>query len=305
MASPSRHVVSWPAIVVFGLALCVSCGDAGEGEGAGTATRGAATVGGDVVSTVDGHPITVADVGALARAGRVSPQEALRRLQAELLLMAEAERRGLAVRRAVREVGRKASVHALLDEEANAATVPREQLRARYKQHNRRFNRPEVRSSLHALAQLDDNASPEQEQAGKEFAQAMLERFRATDDPTRMIEGLHGQKRDGYTVVIQKLPPVPDTAGFAKPYLDGLFSVDEAGVVPEVVRTSFGWHAIVVTEIKPALSMPFEEAEAELREEGLGQARVEAVDGLLRRLRTQTPVEVDQGAQEALASLEL
>ncbi|RZO57970.1 MAG: hypothetical protein EVA89_20500, partial [Sandaracinaceae bacterium] len=84
------------------------------------ASVGAAAVGGRVVSTVDGHPITVDQVAAAARAAGVTPEVALRRLQDEALLgPLEASEvgliRGLELRR-VDRVGTDAPLDLLCEE---------------------------------------------------------------------------------------------------------------------------------------------------------------------------------------------
>jgi hypothetical protein len=81
-------------------------------------------VGGRVVSTVDGQPITVEDVERVARSAELSPAEALRRLQRYHLLAGEAERRGFGANAAVRRASRKAAVQALLAAEVEVEAPP-------------------------------------------------------------------------------------------------------------------------------------------------------------------------------------
>jgi hypothetical protein len=85
-----------------------------------TAAPEASEVGGRVVSTVDGQPITVEDVERVARSAELSPAEALRRLQRYHLLAGEAERRGFGANAAVRQASRKAAVQELLAMEVEA-----------------------------------------------------------------------------------------------------------------------------------------------------------------------------------------
>src|SRR5688500_17297584 len=105
----------WPRIgvVAAGLLWRLGCGD-GTTTGGRDRPRpqGDARLGGQVISTVDGVAITVGDVGRLAEAERITPREALRRLQDDLILAAEAERRGLGDDRRVEQDARRAEVQA-------------------------------------------------------------------------------------------------------------------------------------------------------------------------------------------------
>jgi parvulin-like peptidyl-prolyl isomerase len=92
-------------------------------------------------------------------------------------------------------------------------------------------------------------------------------------------------------------------APFVKPYLAALFSLSAPGVVLEPVRTIFGWHAIRVTEIVPAESVPYEKAAEQLRGELLLARRQARVETLIAELRKVYPVQVSDHAAQAMASL--
>jgi hypothetical protein len=80
-----------------------------------------ATVGGRIVSTVNGEPIAVDDVARVARETGLGAEAALRLLQDQALLAREAERRGLAAHPDVRDAARRAAVQALLAREVEGA----------------------------------------------------------------------------------------------------------------------------------------------------------------------------------------
>jgi hypothetical protein len=111
----------WRLGLVVGMIVVAAggCGDRGT-EGPSAPMEGESRVGGRVVSTVDGEPITVDDVERVAGATGLPPEAALRRLQRFRLLAREAERRGLRERPAVRAAGRRAAVQALLAREVES-----------------------------------------------------------------------------------------------------------------------------------------------------------------------------------------
>lgn len=290
----------------FGLLLCAACalfgcGDDGAGRFGGKAQRGDAKVGGAVVSTVNGHPITLSDVEALMRASgsgeQLTAREALERLQAEQLLMAEAERRGIAGG-AIDQVAERARVQALLDAEAAANVATEAELRAAY-ENDLRFHVPEMRKSIHVLARANEQATDEQVKAAFAVAQKAVADLR-TLTPAEILARYTG-KIDGVTVKSEELPPVHRGSAFVKEYLTGLFSIPEVGVVPEPVRTRFGWHAIRVTEISPPEETSYEDALKTLRSELTTKKQTDAMKALLLDLRHAHPVTIVPDANDKLS----
>lgn len=129
----------WSGGILLG-ALCVcvgvgACGDDPE-EGSGRREQGSATVGGDVVSTVDGMPITVDEVRRVVRETELGPRDALERLQERELLAMEARRQGRDDGPEVERATKQAMVQALLRREVEEAIGPlsitEEAIAARY-----------------------------------------------------------------------------------------------------------------------------------------------------------------------------
>jgi peptidyl-prolyl cis-trans isomerase C len=289
-------------LLVTGLALG-ACGP-GRNVEQTRAARGSSKVGGQVVSTVDGYAITVADVEALARAGQMSAREALARLQEERLLMIESERRGFAKTSDVDEVARKARVQALLDAEAAAVVVSDEDIRTAYEKQKGRFEKSERRASVHVLAQLPRTSpSPEADAAAKAFIQGVIREMRDATDLDAFCKQQSSRSTAQFQVTCEKIPAVDHGAPFVKPYLDALFSTLAPGMVLEPVRTVFGWHALRVTEILPAESTPYDKAAEQLRAELLTERRKARVDALLVELRKTYGVQIADNAAATLASL--
>lgn len=126
-----------PAVWAVALWLLAAAGGCGEdGDEAASREQGSATVGGDVVSTVDGHPITAEEVRHVAVEVDLGPPEALERLQERELLAAEARRLGYAADPDVLRTTKQALVQALLEREVEHAVGPEsitdEAIAARY-----------------------------------------------------------------------------------------------------------------------------------------------------------------------------
>ena len=270
----------------------------------GESARGSSAVGGRVVSTVDGHAITVGEVEALVRAG-LSPREALRRLQAERLLMAEAERLGFGKTAAASQVATQARVQALLEAEADAVRVSDAEIRAAYERSKDRFEKPERRASVHVLAKLPKDASAEADAAARAFIERVIPELRDARDLDAFKQQQAARSTPEFKVVSERLPAVGRHERLVEPFLAALFSVAGPSVVPEPVRTSYGWHAIRVTEILPAVSTPYDKAAEQLRAELLTQKRKARIDELIAQLRQNYGVQIDDHAAQTLAALAL
>ncbi|MFW5924898.1 MAG: peptidyl-prolyl cis-trans isomerase [Myxococcota bacterium] len=292
----SQGVGAWGARVVLGLGLLFGCADEAHRGGTEPA-EGDARVGGRVVSTVDGEPITAAEVARGAREAGLEPRVALRRLQQAILLAREAERRGYGTRPAVRRAQRKAAVQSLLEREVERAVSPEdvseEGIRRAFEARRDSLARPERRASQHVLAKVADEASEDEVAAARRSIERALRDLRQAERSPEgwqsVLDGYRARPGGGdLEVVVEDLPPVDRDASFAEPYLETLFEAERIGPVDEPVRTDFGWHAIVVTEIHPAREGSLEALRSELRDTLVTEKRhrrlVELVGSLERDL---------------------
>lgn len=282
-----------------------SCGAGGRTpDGHGEHARGQARVGGQVVSTVEGHAITLEDVQHLVAKHGLLPREALRRLQDERVLMVEAERRGFSDDPEAIHVALQAGAQALLESVADSAVISDQELRAAYEKSRARFERPERRAAVHVLAKLPSKPNAEDEAAARAFAADIIDELAAAEDLEAFLKRAREQKRPEFEVVAETLPAVSRDSNFVEPFLDALFGASEAGVLREPVRTSFGWHAIRLTEIIAPEKTPYSEALATLRAELLLERQMQLVEDLLERARKEHGVSVSQSAANTLAALE-
>jgi peptidyl-prolyl cis-trans isomerase D len=279
--------------------------------------HGDAQVGGAVVATVDGHPITVADVEAQIRAEGGTPEEALAALERQTLLALEAERLGYGERVEVLRETRRATVQALLatiEREHPPSAIDDATLRQTYDEAmsgrqgqaptGERFVVPEKRRSEHVLVRVED-ASRERE--ARRVASALLAELER--DPSALettLAALRGQtEREGFPLLVEEIPFVARDGSLEAGFQDVLFEGDAPGVRSELARTSFGWHVVIVREIQPRVERTFEEVAPELREEATNQRRFQALIALLDRLRAEAGVELVPAGVEAALRVEI
>jgi hypothetical protein len=290
----------------LGLLCVLGCGDANGG--ARPAANGGNANAPDVVSTVNGAVIRVRDVQALTRKTSLSAPAALRRLQAERLLEQEAERRGYDAASSAQYVSRQALVQVLLAHDVEAEPVSDAEIAAAYAAAGTRFATPEKRASTHVLAMLPKGATAEQEQAASTFAETACKRLLAVKGDAAMtaaLDELRDAKPPQFKVVVQTLPAVAREGAFVPAFSEALFSVPGRGVVAQPVRSEFGFHVIVITDIVPSVVTPLEAASDTLRDELTTSKRQRRLASSLGTLSNRTPVNYPDGGPRALAALEL
>ncbi|MCA9605852.1 MAG: peptidyl-prolyl cis-trans isomerase [Myxococcales bacterium] len=273
--------------------ILAACGPSEGGSGPsleGARVRGSAQVGGEVVATVDGHPITRAEVEAAARAGGVRPTVALRRLEDELILALAAERHASVPDPSVRRAMRQAEVQALLARtvEASEAAIDPARLEEAYAENPGRFVAPEERRSCHVLAVVPPGI---EEPLAEAWIREVVAELEAAPDPVAEALSIRRRRLDQlpFEVVVQEVVGLTRENASDQAYVDALFSLPTEGVVPHPVRSEQGWHAIVLTRIEPARHTPRADALAILRDEAVARHRAGELEQLEAEIAHRTP----------------
>lgn len=252
-------------------------------------------MGGEVVSTIDGHPITLTEVERAARSAGVPLRLALARLQDEMLLAHAAARAGYVEDSEIRGGGRRAMVQALLrlEFEAEPVEVSDEVLAAAYDENPGAFEAPELRSSVHVLARVD--GPPAAADEAERYIRAVHRRLPV--GPEAEAELLAMQRRPPehlpFTVEVEEVSAMRRNGDADEAYSEGLFTVDAPGLVPDIVRSSYGWHVIVCTRIEPARSTSREEAIEILRGRFVAATRARRLLALQSELHERIGSRVD------------
>ena len=284
--------------------LCASCNEPKAATHGGPAQQLGSTHP-DVVSRVNGSSITISEVDSLARVGQFSAQAALHRLQAERLLAQEAESRGYARLSETHKVAQQALVQALLARDVESQQPSAAALDSAYAEQRARFEQPEQRRSTHVLAGLKPDAGLEKEQAAKAFIEQAIGLLRSASDLKATLASIKSESSPSFRVIVEELPLARAEGMFVPEFSQALFSLAETGVVPTPVRTQFGYHAIVVTEIVPPSATPKLEALDVLRGELGTRLHEKQVGTLVDSLRQRTRVAYAPQVEQLLGTLEL
>lgn len=255
---------------------------------------GTARVGGDVVATVNGIPITTAEVEQLARDARITSLLALRRLEDELVLGELAARAARGDDPEAERAARRASVRAFLRLEVEAThtpeTITHAEIEARRAQIGRALVQPELRRASHLLVPLARDAEEAQVDAALRIARELRDEVARADDPSRALDAYAG-RRGAFELRVEHLPAMSHDE-LEEPFADALFAAPALGVLSAPVRTSFGVHVVVLEEILPASSVPESEWEPAIRRQLTAERRVAALDEWAARLADRTPVQI-------------
>lgn len=168
--------------------------------------------------------------------------------------------------------------------------VPESELRARYDGARESYRQPEQISARHVLISVPEGASPEQEAAARAEAERVLALARGGTDFAELAREFSDEPNaaasggDLGSFPRGRMVPEFEQAAFAL----------EPGQISDLVRTSFGYHVIKVSEKVPASVRPFEQVRAELEsrlvdERTRTQAR-EAINHARVRLEQLKPV---------------
>lgn len=255
----------------------------------------------DLVARVGDRGIGVSDVEARMVAEGIGAEVALQKLIDDELLAGEAERLGLSLdpegERAIERVMVRALLHDL-EAENTPESISNKEVREEYAKHQDKLRIPERRRSSHILVKAQSDAA-------RAVAESILRELREARDPRTVFERYAepSPREDGLEVVAEELPEITAKANIERPYKKALFAARAEGPLEDVVRTSYGWHAIVVDAILPDEHRALEDVEEEIRESLSQHKRLQRLAELLRRLDAQGLVKYNAPGVERLLAM--
>jgi hypothetical protein len=285
-------------IAVLGAAALAGCK---RDSGASQSEQRHDHVMGDIVARVGGRSIGAPEVEYRMAAGEVGAEAALDLIIGEALLVQEAERLGFTEDREDERSIERLMVRTMLHElekESTPESVSEEELQKAYALHTSSFRVPERRRSWHILVE-------EQSEAAEALAESILSEMRAANDPRTVYDryadgGPEGLKLE---VMVEDLPEITKTVKLKKPYKDAVFAAESEGPLKKAVKTSYGWHAIVVDEILPEELRTIDEVEGEIRQRLSQTKRFAKIVGIVQSLEAQGLVRYNEQGVDRLLSM--
>ncbi len=264
-----------------------------------------------VVATVDGAPITVAEVEARMRRGGLTPETALEEAITDQLVLAHARTHASA--QDLSDAYKAAAVFRLIthsfEPENQPETIPDEMLRGLYNELQKpddtephlmdkkfMFSHGEWRAS-HQLV-VPRTELPDQEAASTAESLLRLVRDRYSLAPVSDADAFREgawHVQDSYVPVrFEMLPPLSATPDentyrfggkFDQDFVKKIFTLPEVGSHSDVFRTQHGLHWVYLAGIVPERRSSFEEVREELRGSIADAHRASRFQDWLARLR--------------------
>lgn len=144
-------------------------------------------------------------------------------------------------------------------------------LQKAYSQDLDRYTTPEQRRASHILIRLSDKDGADADSKALQKAQALRQQLLQGADFATLAK--KDSEDPGSAIKGGDLGYVARNGGLAKPFETALFALKK-GEISQPVRTSFGYHLIKLTDIKPQIRKPFNEVRAEV-ESGLRTRKAE------------------------------
>jgi len=255
----------------------------------------------DVVARVGGGSIGASEVESCMVSEEVGAEAALERLIDEALLLQEAQRFGFTENREDQRRIERLMVRMMLrdlEEQNTPESVSEEEVDATYALHAKRFKVPERRRSWHILVE-------DQSKAGETLAKSIVAELQRAEDPRTVYDryAKGGPESLTLNVKVEDLPAISKTASIKKPYKNALFAANTEGPLDEAVKTSYGWHAIVLAEIVPEEVRTLDDAEDEIRKLLSEQKRIEKLVTIVQDLEAQGLAQYDEQGVKRLLSM--
>ncbi len=149
------------------------------------------------------------------------------------------------------------------------------------------FKEPEQVRASHILVRVDAKADAAAKKKARAEIDAVLKQAKSGGDFAKLAQehsqdGSASQGGDlGYFPKGQMVPEFDKVAFEMKP-----------GQISDVVTTQFGYHVIKVIDHKPGRTVPFEEAEAKIKEYLGGQKKMQHRDAFIAELKKKAKIEV-------------
>lgn len=150
-----------------------------------------------------------------------------------------------------------------------------------------KFKQDEQVRASHILVRVDQNADAKTKARAKAEIDSVLKQIKSGGDFAKLAQqhsqdGSASQGGDlGYFPRGQMVPEF-DKAAFSLP----------AGQVSGIVTTQFGYHILKVTDKKPARTVPYEEAQAQIKQYLEQQKKQQAADAFIEGLKKKSKIDI-------------
>jgi peptidyl-prolyl cis-trans isomerase C len=180
------------------------------------------------------------------------------------------------------------SVTKLMDAEVATLPGPSDaEARDFYAKNPDRFKEEESVRASHILVRVDPNADAATKAKAKSTIDTVLKKAKAGEDFGKLAQNY---SQDGSAAQGGDLNFFPK--GQMVPEFSNVAFALKTGEISDVVTTQFGYHIIKVTDRKPGRVVPFEEAQAQIKQFLEGQKKQQHADSFIDGLKKKAKIEI-------------
>jgi len=180
------------------------------------------------------------------------------------------------------------SVTKLMDAEVATLPGPSDaEARDFYAKNPDRFKEEESVRASHILVRVDPNADAATKAKAKSTIDTVLKKAKAGEDFGKLAQTY---SQDGSAAQGGDLNFFPK--GQMVPEFSNVAFALKTGEISDVVTTQFGYHIIKVTDRKPGRVVPFEEAQAQIKQFLEGQKKQQHADSFIDGLKKKAKIEI-------------
>jgi hypothetical protein len=301
-------------VSIWASALAVACAACSGDREAAPQERNAQLKEG-AVARVGSDWIEAETVARIAAAQRISVSEARSRAIHDALLAEHARQSGLDSDPRVLVERRGVLAEAFLGPlRSKAEKLPAsvEEIEIVKRDHWLELDRPEARRSVHAVVRTQDSDPPQKVKAAQELALRIAAAVKGEVGAAAFLDAAKSVPSEGLEVVAEPLGPVtrdgrvadleqrPEAGQAAQTFdtrfTEAVWKIERVGDQIGPVRSSFGWHVVMLTMIQPGQQYPPEQLEKMLRDEIVALRAKKALDQELKQISARIPVRVERNA---------
>jgi peptidyl-prolyl cis-trans isomerase D len=147
-------------------------------------------------------------------------------------------------------------------------TVNEDDLRRSYQENIKRFVQPEERRARHILIEAKKDASPEQKKAARTKAEQLLAQLQK--NPAQFAELAKKNSDDPGSAANGGDLDYFGRGAMTKPFEDAVFAL-KPGQLSGVVESDYGFHIILLTDVRGGQTQPYEAVKAQLEDDARKQ----------------------------------
>ncbi|MBS2020641.1 MAG: peptidyl-prolyl cis-trans isomerase [Deltaproteobacteria bacterium] len=276
-----------------------------------------AALGGGVAARIGDDVIPVSLVVAVARAQKITKEEALRRVVDDAVAAQAAKKRGLdrepPTSWSLTAARARFTVDRMVSEARAKGPPTAEEITKLSNDHWQEVDRPVAVRTVHAVVRADPDAPPETKKVARGLAESIREAVLAATSADDFIAKANAVPRPkDAKIIVENLPPATEdgwvtegdnTQAMNRDFAKAANALAKPGDTSPIVETRFGYHVIRLVERIPEQRMPMEVRRVAFAEDAYGLRGGASRQATLAEWKAKNPASVEPAAESLMRSV--